>query len=90
MKPEISICIPAYKKVDYLERLLMSLEIQSFKDFEILVSDDTPGDEIQSLCEKYKTVFNLKYKKNEIALGSPTNWNAAIKMEKSSYRNIYK
>lgn len=88
MKPEISICIPAYKKVDYLERLLMSLEIQSFKDFEILVSDDTPGDEIQSLCEKYKTVFNLKYKKNEIALGSPANWNAAIKMASGKWIKI--
>lgn len=88
MKPEISICIPAYKKVDYLERLLISLENQSFKDFEILISDDTPGDEIHALCEKYKMAFNLKYIKNEIALGSPANWNAAIKMASGKWIKI--
>jgi len=88
MNPEISICIPAYKKLDYLDRLFKSIANQSFKDFEIIVSDDTPSDEIHVLCEKYKSVFTLKYIKNEIALGSPANWNAAIKMASGKWIKI--
>jgi glycosyltransferase involved in cell wall biosynthesis len=88
MNPEISICIPAYKKLDYLDRLFKSIANQSFKDFEIIVSDDTPSDEIGALCEIYYLVFNLKYIKNEIALGSPANWNAAIKMASGKWIKI--
>ena len=36
----ISICIPAYKHPDFLKRLLDSISIQSFKNFEVIISDD--------------------------------------------------
>ena len=38
----ISICIPAYKHPDFLKRLLDSISIQSFRDFEVIISDDSP------------------------------------------------
>jgi glycosyltransferase involved in cell wall biosynthesis len=31
---KVSIVIPTYKRVDYLDRLLKSIEAQTFKDFE--------------------------------------------------------
>ena len=50
--PFISICIPAFQRVDYL-RLLDSIEIQSFRDFETVISDDSPGHEVQELIRNH-------------------------------------
>ncbi len=75
----ISICIPAYKRVEFLERLLDSIAIQSYKDFEVIVSDDSPTNDVSDLCEKYKGYFQLNYHKNVSALGTPENWNEAIR-----------
>ncbi len=78
MQPFISICIPAYRRVQYLKRLLDSIIIQTFKDFEIIVSDDSPDSSVQDLLVNYKEKFALKYFKNQSALGTPANWNFCI------------
>ena len=75
--PLISICIPAYKRPECLTRLLESIEIQTYKNFEIIVTDDTPGEEIEMVLQKF-THLPLRYFKNIPALGSPGNWNSAI------------
>ena len=77
--PLISICIPAYKQTDYLERLLNSIKEQTFTDYEVIVTDDSPDDSVQGLCERYRDTFTLHYFKNNPALGSPENWNAGIR-----------
>jgi len=79
MNPFVSICIPAYKRISYLERLLDSISIQRQKDFEVIVTDDTPGDEVRDLCGHYKTKFSLYYSKNPLQLGTPENWNESIR-----------
>lgn len=81
----ISICIPAYKRVKYLDRLLHSVIIQDFKDFEVIVTDDSPDNLVKELCEKHISTINLKYYKNDIPLGTPSNWNAAIKLAKGQW-----
>src|SRR5438309_1205572 len=50
---QISICIPAYKRTAYLKRLLDSVAIQTYTDFEVIVSDDSPDNSVQLLCKKY-------------------------------------
>lgn len=74
----ISICIPAYKRVNYLKRLLESTCGQTFKDFEVIVTDDSPDDAVAHLCDAYKERLHLKYYKNNVALGTPANWNEGI------------
>ena len=78
MRPFISICIPAYCRVQYLKRLLDSIIIQTFQDFEVIVSDDSPDSSVQDLLGNYKEKFTLKYFKNQSALGTPANWNFCI------------
>jgi len=75
----ISICIPAFRRVAYLERLLTSIKNQTFANFEVIVSDDSPGDEVKNLCALYATHFSLNYFKNIKPLGTPENWNEAIR-----------
>lgn len=78
MVPCISICIPAYKRTEFLKRLLDSIAIQTFRDFEVIVTDDSPSNEVEEVTEMYKSKFKLNYYKNENALGTPANWNECI------------
>ncbi|HXB45078.1 MAG TPA: glycosyltransferase family 2 protein [Puia sp.] len=78
MNPLISICIPAYKRTEFLKRLLDSISIQSFQDFEVIVTDDSPGSDVEQLCIPYKSKFLLSHFRNNQPLGTPENWNEAI------------
>lgn len=86
--PIISICIPAYKNVAYLERLLRSIQSQTFHDFEVVVTDDSPDDAVRELISRYQSILPLQYFRNERPLGSPANWNAAIAYAKGSWIKI--
>ena len=76
--PFISICIPAYKRVNYLKRLLASIEIQSFTNFEVIISDDSDDNSVEALIKEFSNKFAIFYFKNEKPLGTPANWNHAI------------
>jgi len=75
----ISICIPAYKNIRYVKRLLDSIAIQTYKDYEVIVTDDSPNEDVKNLCKEYEEKFRLLYFKNEIALDTPENWNEALR-----------
>ena len=49
MTPLISICIPAYKRAAFIKRLLDSIAIQSFQDYEVVITDDSPGDDVEQV-----------------------------------------
>lgn len=88
MNPFISICIPSYKRTDYLKRLLDSIAIQGYKQYEVVVSDDSPGSEVAELCIAYKEKFLLRYFHNDKPLGTPENWNEAIRHAKGEWIKI--
>lgn len=83
--PGISICIPAYKAPELTKQCLDSVLQQHFKDIEIIITDDSPGDEIYELVKSYLVDFPLVYIHNDKPLGPPANWNAAIALAKGKY-----
>ncbi len=85
MIPLISICIPAYKNSKLLERLLNSIVRQTFKDFELIITDDTPSNEVKLVSDKFQHTLPHLYIKNQQALGSPANWNASISFAKGEW-----
>lgn len=88
MYPFISICIPAYKNVGYLNRLLDSISIQTFTNFEVIITDDSRDNSVADFINSTKWSFLLSYYKNEKALGSPENWNAAVSHAKGEWIKI--
>jgi glycosyltransferase involved in cell wall biosynthesis len=86
--PYISICIPAYKRTDFLRRLLNSISIQQFRDFEVIITDDSPDQAIKDLCEEYSDRLPLAYYRNSPALGTPENWNEAIQKANGNWIKI--
>lgn len=84
-RPTFSICIPAYKRVKYLERLLESIVIQTYNDFEIIISDDSDDDSVEKFIKVYEGKLPIEYYKNERPLGTPANWNFAISKAKGEW-----
>lgn len=82
---KISICIPAYKRIEYLEKLLDSILIQSFKDFEVVITDDSNDSSVSEFIEKYQQKFLITYQKNPTPLGTPENWNEAMRKAKGAW-----
>lgn len=83
--PFFSICIPAYHNAAHLSRLLQSVFSQSFQDYEVIVSDDTPDDSLLHLLQSTFADQPIRYYHNTPALGTPANWNAAIEKAKGSW-----
>ncbi len=73
--PYFSVCIPQYNRTPFLLECLRSLEAQSFRDFEVCVSDDFSNDgrdaevraflESSCLCYRYRRLEkNVRYDAN--------------------------
>ncbi|HTD93636.1 MAG TPA: glycosyltransferase family 2 protein [Chitinophagaceae bacterium] len=88
VQPEISICIPAYRNVTFVRRLLDSIAQQTFSNYEIIVSDDSPDDSIARLLPDYAFGEKIIYVKNTPSLGTPANWNAAISHARGKWIKI--
>ena len=87
MTINVSICIPAYKQPQSLKKAIESVLMQSYTNYEIIISDDTPDDSVKQIVEQFKTT-SIRYFKNENPLGSPENWNNAIRQAKGIYIKI--
>jgi glycosyltransferase involved in cell wall biosynthesis len=81
----ISICIPAYKNVSFLKRLLDSIQIQTYRHFEVVVTDDSPDNEVFELCSTHSLKDSLRYFKNDKNLGTPENWNESMRRARGEW-----
>lgn len=77
--PFFSICIPVYKNVRYLERLLKSIRIQTFRDYEVVICDDSPDEKVGAWLQENFAGAGFTYYRNVPALGTPENWNECIR-----------
>jgi glycosyltransferase involved in cell wall biosynthesis len=85
---KVSICIPAYNQVEYLKRTIDSVLNQSYSDYEIIITDDSPSDIVFDLVQQYQSEARLQYFKNRVSLGSPENWNESIRKSSGEYIKI--
>lgn len=76
--PKVSLYIPTYKQVDFLRLTLQSIVSQNYKDYEVIITDDSPDDSVAKLLTEFTFPGELIYIKNKVALGSPKNWNSAL------------
>ena len=52
--PRVSICVPAYQEVVPLVRTLKSVFEQTFDDFEVIVTDDSSSEVIESAIQPWR------------------------------------
>jgi glycosyltransferase involved in cell wall biosynthesis len=68
-----------------------SILMQSFTNYEIIISDDSTSDDVSILIDSYIITYPdklIRYYRNSPSLGSPTNWNFAISQAKGKFIKI--
>lgn len=81
--PKVSIVIPAYRNLSMLIRLLNSIRMQSYTDYEVIITDDTPGQEVEEYISSQQR--SIVYRHNIPSLGSPKNWNFGLELCQGQY-----
>ena len=87
---KVSVIIPCYKFVDYIEECILSILAQKVNfDFEILIRDDFSNDGTEEIIERYAKVHsNIKFFKSTENWGSLGIKNVKFLMEQSNSEYI--
>ena len=87
MSPKVSVCILTWNHVNYIEQCLLSLNSQTFQDFEVLYLDNisTDGTYEKALEILASSQFSYRVFKNESPQSIPVNLNKLIKEAKGKY-----
>lgn len=80
----VSICIPTYNKAEYVYRCLQSIRLQTYKNIEVIISDDSPQNDTEQIAALFPDL-KIRYIHNQPALKSPKNWNAALDNASGEY-----
>jgi GT2 family glycosyltransferase len=79
MENKIGVAIPTHSYNDRSEylmnRLLSTIESQTFKDIVVCVSDQSGDDTILNVCKKFDSKFDIKYMKNRERSSAAQNFN---------------
>lgn len=87
---KISICIPAYNSIEKLNRLIESIKIQKYEDYEVIITDDSTNDEVKEYIEALKGEIapKITYIKNKERLGATPNCNLALSKASGEYIKV--
>ena len=82
----VSVIMPYFKKKEYVEKSILSVMKQTYRNLElIIVYDDESGEDyeyINNICNKFHNIKVIKNKKN---LGAGESRNIGIKFSKTKY-----
>ncbi|HDV8364878.1 TPA: glycosyltransferase [Bacillus cereus] len=86
--PKVSILIPAYNRPYYLELALNSALNQTYKNIEIIISDDSTNNEVNAMIQPYLREYEcITYVKNETPLVAE-NFNKCVELANGDYINF--
>ena len=85
-KPILSIGLPVFNGEKYLRQALDSILSQTFKDFELIISDNASTDKTEQISLEYLKMDNrIRYCRNKLNFGFPTNYNQTFRLSRGKY-----
>lgn len=84
--PMVSVCLPTYNGEKYLQQALDSLKPQTYKNLELVVSDDNSQDNSLELVENFQKTWKFPvyiYNHQPTSIGA--NWNNCLKYSNGKY-----
>ncbi len=81
----VSIALPVYNGEKYIREQLDSIYNQTYKNIEVVVSDDCSTDGTVKILEEYSQKYGLKYCVNEKNLGLNKNYVQAASLASGEY-----
>jgi glycosyltransferase involved in cell wall biosynthesis len=84
--PLVSIGMPLFNAERYLSRTLDSILDQTFRNFELIISDNGSSDRTETICREYaRRDSRILYWRNEENRGAAWNFNRVLKLARGSY-----
>lgn len=84
--PRVSIGLPVYNGESYLEQALDAILGQTYRDFELIISDNASSDGTMAICKDYEKRDNrIRYHRNEKNLGAGPNHDLVFNLSKGDY-----
>ena len=84
---KVSICIPSYNNPSGMRRLLDSIASQNYRDFEVIVSDNSDNNFTKEITDNYSRSLPLHYYHTSKG-NSTVNWNTSISYANGQYIKI--
>lgn len=84
--PCVTVGMPVYNGENFLQEALDSILVQTFSDFEIVISDNGSTDKTQEICHRYEERDQrIRYFRNDINRGAAWNYNYAFEQARGKY-----
>src|SRR5512140_1730619 len=84
--PRVSLGMPVYNGERYLRGTLDSLLKQTYKDFELIISDNGSTDATQQICREYASRDpRIRYRREEVNRGAGWNYNRLVDLARGIY-----
>ncbi|MCS6944273.1 MAG: glycosyltransferase [Sutterellaceae bacterium] len=82
----MSIGLPVRNGARFLAEALDSLLAQTYRDFELIVSDNASTDETASICARYAGKdARIRYVRHAVNIGAPRNWSFVVTLARGRY-----
>jgi predicted O-linked N-acetylglucosamine transferase (SPINDLY family)/glycosyltransferase involved in cell wall biosynthesis/predicted O-methyltransferase YrrM len=87
--PLVSICIPLYNKIQYIERTIKMALSQTYTNIEVIISDNASTDGSESIAKYYESIDSrVKYYRLENTIPGHTNWQYTIRLAQGEFVHL--
>jgi glycosyltransferase involved in cell wall biosynthesis len=84
--PRLTVGLPVYNGERYLAEALDALLGQSFRDFELIISDNASTDRTEQICRRYLARDKrIRYFRQPVNLGAAPNHNFVVEQARGEY-----
>lgn len=87
--PKVTIGIPTYNSENYLRASLDSIASQTYKDIEVIISDNLSTDRTCEIAREYVEKYGWTLNVNEENIGAAGNFNKLIELSRGEFVAIY-
>jgi glycosyltransferase involved in cell wall biosynthesis len=84
--PKVSLGMPVYNGEAFLAETLDSILLQTYPDFEVIISDNASTDSTREICESYAARDSrVHYDRNDTNIGAARNYNRVFELSAGEY-----
>ena len=86
LRPRVSIGLPIFNAVRYLEQSLDSIRSQTYRNFELIISDNASTDASEEICRRQAAEDpRIRYHRNPRNQGATFNFRQVVKLSSGEY-----
>ncbi len=86
MSPRLTVGLPTFNGERFLPEALDSLLRQTYRDFELIISDNASTDATQAICERYARADpRIRYFRQDTNIGAAANHNFVVEQARGEF-----